>query len=230
MSTAPIKTSNPITRVIRAAVFGAIVGVAITRWHNSSHMLDAIFHITPALRISITLWVIFSIYWSIAARKSASTQSSESKWSRGLHLFLANGALLLLILSVPGFTHRFLPDSRAIVSLGLAIQTAAFGLAVWTRQNLGANWSGEVRIAQGHQLVQAGPYKFLRHPIYTAVIGMYVGTMLVSGEIHAPIALAIMILAYIRKLRMEESALGATFGANYDAYRQHTWALIPPIY
>jgi len=42
MSTAPIKTSNPITRVIRAAVFGAIVGVAITRWHNSSHMLDAI--------------------------------------------------------------------------------------------------------------------------------------------------------------------------------------------
>jgi len=51
---------------------------------------------------------------------------------------------------------------------------------------------------------------------------MYVGTMLVSGEIHAPIALAIIILAYIRKLRMEESALGATFGATTTPTVIHT--------
>jgi protein-S-isoprenylcysteine O-methyltransferase Ste14 len=111
-----------------------------------------------------------------------------------------------------------------MVIAGLAILAAFILLAVWARRHLGSNWSGEVRIAKEHQLVRTGPYRWVRHPIYTAVLGMYCGTLLVSGEIHAPIALAIVLLAYSRKIAMEEKALRGTFGAEHEIYRQETWA------
>jgi protein-S-isoprenylcysteine O-methyltransferase Ste14 len=49
----------------------------------------------------------------------------------------------------------------------------------------------------------------------------------IECEIHAPIALVIVTLAYWRKIRMEERAMAATFGADHEAYRRDTWALVP---
>ena len=158
--------------------------------------------------LAVALLCLFSVYWSIAAKDSAPTKTSESKWSRGLHLFLVNGAVLLLIFPIPGLTRRFLPDNHFVVAVGLAIEAAFILLAVWARLHLGTNWSGEVRVAAGHQLIRSGPYRFIRHPIYTAV-------------------LVIVTLAYWRKIRMEERAMAATFGADHEAYRRDTWALVP---
>jgi protein-S-isoprenylcysteine O-methyltransferase Ste14 len=78
--------------------------------------------------------------------------------------------------------------------------------------------------------VQSGPYRYLRHPIYTAVLGMYCGTVLVSGQLHAPLALLLVTATYWRKIRLEERALAETFGAAHDAYRQTTRAFIPGLY
>jgi protein-S-isoprenylcysteine O-methyltransferase Ste14 len=193
-------------------------------------MVEAMFKFTVGMRISLGLWLLFSVYWSIAARNSAATKSSESWWSRQLHLILVNGALLMLIFSVPGLTRRFVPVGSWLVIAGLLVQVAFLLFAVWARQQLGSNWSGEVRIAAGHQLVRSGPYRFVRHPIYTAVLGMYCGTGIVSGEIHALVALVIVTLAYWRKIRLEEDALSETFGGEFDAYRRDTWALVPLVY
>jgi protein-S-isoprenylcysteine O-methyltransferase Ste14 len=144
---------------------------------------------------SICRWA-FSTYWSIAAKDSAPTKTAESVWSRQLHLVLVNGGVLLLILPVPGLRRRFLPVGHLLVAAGLLIEAAFILFAVWARRQLGSNWSGEVRIATQHQLVRSGPYRYLRHPIYTGVLGMYCGVALVSGEIHAPLALVIVTLAY----------------------------------
>jgi protein-S-isoprenylcysteine O-methyltransferase Ste14 len=127
-------------------------------------------------------------------------------------------------------TRRFLPETIWLSSAGLAIQAAFATLAIWARRHLGSNWSGEVRIANGHQLVRSGPYRYVRHPIYTAVVGMYVGTCLVSGEVHAPVALVLVLLAYWRKIRLEESALAEAFPGDHDRYRAGTWAWIPGVY
>jgi protein-S-isoprenylcysteine O-methyltransferase Ste14 len=70
----------------------------------------------------------------------------------------------------------------------------------------------------------------VRHPIYTALLGMYLGTAMVSGEIHAPLALVIVTLAYWRKIHLEEQALTQAFGADYATYRSHTWALVPLLF
>jgi protein-S-isoprenylcysteine O-methyltransferase Ste14 len=217
-----------MNRTIRIALklgVAVIVGVYVARHIPTS--VKAQLEFPVGMRISVALLFLFSVYWSIAARNSSPTKTSETKWSRGLHLALVNGGVLLLILPLPGLTRRFLPDNHFVVAVGLVIEAAFILLAVWARRHLGSNWSGEVRVAAGHQLVRTGPYRLIRHPIYTAVLGMYFGTAIVSGEIHAPIALAIVALAYWRKIRMEERAMGETFGAEHEAYRRDTWALVP---
>jgi protein-S-isoprenylcysteine O-methyltransferase Ste14 len=95
---------------------------------------------------------------------------------------------------------------------------------------LGRNWSGEITIKDGHELIRTGPYGVIRHPIYTALLAMYFGTAIVSGEMHALAGLAIGIIAYLRKTRLEEANLVNAFGARYDSYRDDTWALLPRIY
>ncbi len=101
---------------------------------------------------------------------------------------------------------------------------------MWARRHLGANWSGEITIKVDHRLVRTGPYRKIRHPIYTAMLGMFVGTCIVSGELHAIMGTALCALAYWRKIRLEESNLDEAFGPDYAAYRRESWALLPGLF
>jgi protein-S-isoprenylcysteine O-methyltransferase Ste14 len=211
------------------AAGGAALGLLIARWKPAA-TLHSFHQMSPALLMSVAILCVFSIYWSAAAKHSKPAQSSESKASRQFHLFLINAGVLLLIFPVPRLTRRFLPAGHVYEVIGLLIEAAFFLLAVWARRTLGSNWSGEVRIATGHQLVRSGPYKYIRHPIYTAILGMYCGIMIVSGQIHAPIAVVLITLAYLRKIRMEETALAAAFGDEFTAWRRESWRLVPPVF
>ncbi len=196
-----------------------LIGWGLVLIHPSARML-----------IAAALWIAFFVYWGTKARDAAPTKSSESVESRRLHQYLLNGSLLLLFIPVPGLRSRFMPLLTALVIGGLALQCAGFLLAAWARRHLGRNWSGAVTIAVGHQLVRSGPYRLVRHPIYTAMIAMYAGTAIVSGELHALLALAVVSGAYWRKIRLEEQNLRHAFGVEYEAYQHATWALIPGVY
>jgi protein-S-isoprenylcysteine O-methyltransferase Ste14 len=200
-----------------------------------------VFHMPPAaadrirasfllhwpLWASGALWILFSIYWEIVAKNAARDKSSESTASRGLHVFMVNAALLLLFVPVPGLTRRYLRAPQVFVSLGLTLQICAVLLALWARRHLGRNWSGRITIKVDHELVQSGPYRFVRHPIYTALLGMYAGTAIVSGEWHAMLGFALAAFAYWRKIRMEEANLAAAFGPAWTEYRRSTSSLLP---
>jgi len=180
---------------------------------------------------ALLLWIIFSVYWAIAGRNSAPTRTSESRASKWFHQIVLNLALLLLFVPAPGLTGWFLPQRFGfLVIVGAIVQVAFMFLALWARRHLGRNWSGEVRIGVDHELVRTGPYRLLRHPIYTAMLGMFLGTAISSSQYHALLGLAILIFAYIRKSRMEEQILEQTFGAEYVAYRQETWGLVPLLF
>ena len=86
-----------------------------------------------------------------------------------------------------------------------------------------------MRIAHGHELWCSVPIVSCA-PIYTALVGMYIGTGLVSGQVHAVVALVLVMLAYCRKIRLEERALAAAFPSDHDRYRGETWAWIPGLY
>lgn len=177
------------------------------------------------------LWLAFIIYWSAAAKNAAATSSSESPTSRQIHQLLMYGALLIALLPVPGLRRRWLPVSPWIhLPIGLAIQVSAGLLAIWARKHLGRNWSGAITKKVDHQLIRTGPYRMLRHPIYSGMLGMFLSTAVVSGELHGLLGLLIISLAYWRKVRLEEEHLRRTFGVDYDDYRKKSWALIPGVF
>jgi len=179
------------------------------------------------LWVSFGLWIVFIGYWSVAAQDVAATKSSEPMESRRLHQRLLNVAFILLLIPIPGLTGRFLPTARYWVGIGLVVQALSLLFAIWARRHLGRNWSGAITEAEDHQLVRTGPYRRIRHPIYSAMLGMFVGTALVWGQLHALIAVLILAAAYSRKIRLEEQNLREIFGAAYEDYRLESWALVP---
>jgi protein-S-isoprenylcysteine O-methyltransferase Ste14 len=221
--------------ILLAAGLGAVVGalgVTLAR-RFKTHLPSLIFD--PALLahhryvFPVIPWVLFSLYWEAAAKDAAAAKTSETLASRRVHVFLANVALLLQIAPIHGLG-LFLAPSFFSLSAGLVVELMGLFLAIWARRALGRNWSGEISIKVEHQLIRSGPYKILRHPIYTGLLVMYVGAALAMGTWLAIVGLAMAAFAYWRKIRLEEKNLEVAFGAEYEAYRRETWALVPGLF
>jgi protein-S-isoprenylcysteine O-methyltransferase Ste14 len=220
--------------ILLAAACGAVIGALVAR-QGGRGLLSNIPAFAPdkALLtharlywIAVIGWVMFSLYWEVAAKGAAPTKRSESRASRAIHVFLTNAALIMALAPIRGLG-RFLPVSSLIMSAGLFVEAIGLFVAIWARRHLGQNWSGEITIKVEHELVRSGPYRWLRHPIYTGILAMYVGGMLVTGERLAIVGLAMIAVAYWRKILLEEANMQMAFGAEYDAYRRETWVLVP---
>lgn len=223
-----------LQKFLLAILSGAVVGAAVARLdlhidtRFASPFDNAVTTRWPWIGAALG-WVVFSFYWESAARNAAAAKSAESRTSRGIHLFLTNAAILLEMVPIRGLT-RFLPVSSAIMAGGLAVEAMGLFLAILARRHLGRNWSGEISIKVDHRLIRSGPYKKLRHPIYTGLLTMYAGTALVTGTWLAIGGFAMAAFAYGRKIRLEEAKLNVAFGPEYEAYRRDTWALVPGLF
>jgi protein-S-isoprenylcysteine O-methyltransferase Ste14 len=218
-----VRLNSQYLFVLAATVAGAVFGGfgAARPGNLLSHDL------VQPLWVSFAIYAAFSIYWTIAASNSAPTKSAEPVWSTALHQSMLTAALFLLFLRIPGLTGRWLPLTPVAAPCGIALEAAAAMLGVWARLHLGKNWSAAITAKVGHQLIRTGPYRLLRHPIYTAMFGIYTGIAIASGEWHAAAGVALLTVAYWRKIRLEEQNLERVFGAEYQDFRTHSWALIP---
>lgn len=230
----PVTKKKKASRVTRySALAGAIIGALLAR-PVIKPWIDA--HVSGfsatnwPIFASFVPWILFSFYWEIKDKNSAPAIASESRQSRAVHVVMGNVALLLIILPVRGLSQRFLPGAVLTSLAGLAVEMVGLLLAVWARRVLGQYWSGEISIKAEHKLMRSGPYRVVRHPIYTALLAMYLGTTIVSGQMHALIGLVLALIAYLRKTRLEETNLVNAFGADYIEYRDKTWALLPGVY
>lgn len=180
-------------------------------------------------------WAVFLVYWGANARWVKRPARSEP-W--GPHLFrywlpLALAALLLRpVRSHPSsLLHwRFTPEATWIAMLGLAMTWAGVLFACRARGVLGANWSSEVQIKQGHQLVVRGPYRLVRHPIYTGLLSALLGSAFALGELRGLFAFAIVATSFVAKLRLEERWMRERFGSAYDDYARQVKALVPGVF
>ena len=101
------------------------------------------------------------------------------------------------------------------------------GIAIWARRHLGSNWSGLVTFKRDHELICTGPYRWVRHPIYTGLLLAVLGTALVLGEWRGILALLLLIVAHTLKARREEALMARHFGSVYEDYRRKTGFLVP---
>ena len=184
-------------------------------------------HPRVSMLLSAGLWIAMMVYWSRPVQGAPAVQRTESLESRKAHQLLLSSGLLLLFVPVPILAARFLPDWPWLPAVGLGVQAGGVLLYVWARQCLGRLWSGEITIKKDHFLVASGPYRAVRHPMYTAILAMCLGTTIVAGQYHALVGLGLGVYAYLRKIRIEEATLWQQFGASYAEYRKSTRALIP---
>jgi len=184
----------------------------------------------PQMLVSAVVWIAYDVFVGIGHSKRPKAKSTESQKSRLVHQLLFLAGLILLFVPVPGLTGHFATDTLTTAAVGLGIQIASTLFYFWSRSYLGRMWSGAISIMNDHQLVETGPYRLLRHPMYTAIFGMFIGTAIVSGQYHALIGVALGVLAYARKIPMEERVLREEFGEAYEAYRRKRWALVPWLY
>ena len=176
------------------------------------------------------LWIAWMLYWWASSRNVKETRRRESAASRAAHVIpLGVAAWMLAAPRLPGnfLGGRFLPNTPVVMMAGVALVAAGLAFTVWARVRLGRNWSAIVTLKQDHELIRTGPYRFVRHPIYTGLLVAFVGSALVRPEWRAALAVAIAFAALWRKLRLEERWLEENFGEAYTRYRAEVAALIP---
>jgi protein-S-isoprenylcysteine O-methyltransferase Ste14 len=177
-----------------------------------------------------SLWLVFIAVWIVMARGGKAVAERESVYSRLSHyLPLALAIYLFAAPHVPlaVLNDRFAPLALWPVQLGLALTFAGLAGAIWARMLLGGNWSSEVTLKRDHELIVAGPYRWVRHPIYTGVLLALAGTALALGEWRGALAVLLAGIAYWRKLRIEEAVMRRQFGETYARYAERVPALIP---
>jgi protein-S-isoprenylcysteine O-methyltransferase Ste14 len=182
------------------------------------------------VRLIQWLWCAWALYWLLAALRNKATRRREPLGSRLAHVLpLAIGGALLAWPDRPrhAMAWRLWPLSSLAEGIGVALVIAGLAFAVWARVHLGRNWSGAVTVKQDHELVRTGPYAWVRHPIYTGLITALLGVTIASGTVHAALGLAIIVLSLLRKSRVEEAFMRATFPGEYPRYSEQVPALIP---
>lgn len=176
------------------------------------------------------LWLGWAIYWAWSALDVKATARRESFVSRWLHLgplLLAAALMCVPVDPWPLLQSRFLPRTEAASGIGAALTVAGIAFAVWARRRIGRNWSVEITVKQDHELVTAGPYAWVRHPIYAGLLLAFIGSVLALGQWRGVLAFAIVVATIWRKLRIEERWMRERFGPAYDDYARRVKALVP---
>lgn len=187
---------------------------------------------TPAEATRLA-WLAFAFYWVAAAAGTKHTKRSESRLDRLSYSLPLFAAMFLMI--VPRAHRgwlgiRFTPASDTSGWAGAALTIAGVAVAIWARWHIGGNWSGTVTLKEGHELIRTGPYRRIRHPIYTGILLAGLGTAIEIGRIAALIALALGWGSFWFKARREESFLREEFGAQFEEHRKQTGMFLPKLF
>jgi protein-S-isoprenylcysteine O-methyltransferase Ste14 len=174
-------------------------------------------------------WITFYVVWLIAALFTKRT-AERTAWRRGWWIWIPVAASMFT------FRHTVWSSASAVLwhatpLLGIvADATTLVGLVItlWARRTLGTNWSASVVFKERHELIEGGPYRFARHPIYSGVLLMLFGTMLLWGRLGGVVAFVVIAFALRVKASLEERLLVRHFPEAYAEYRQRVRAAVIP--
>jgi protein-S-isoprenylcysteine O-methyltransferase Ste14 len=177
------------------------------------------------------VWLLFSAYWissSFSVEKIKLRKINPFFLLKIRYVVLVVVAVQLFINSHEIFLTKF-KLSLWLTFLGMLFLICGVSFAIYARYYLGRNWSSEPAIVNGQLLVQHGPYRYIRHPIYLGLILGLIGSSIIG--IHLWFLLLIYFgCLYFYKINVEEKLLEKKFQAIYRDYKKNTWALIPYLY
>ncbi|SPE51630.1 Isoprenylcysteine carboxyl methyltransferase [Verrucomicrobia bacterium] len=174
-------------------------------------------------------WAVFILYWLISAAWTKVVAEKQSVWSGLAHRIpLRCSYVLLADLNLPPPMNSLItPHADWAGAMGASTCVLGLVVTLWARWTLGGNWSSAVTFKQGHELIRTGPYRLVRHPIYTGLLVMALGTAFDFGQFRCWLALPLMTTAFWIKFKQEEKLLLRHFPQEYPLYKRQVKALVP---
>jgi protein-S-isoprenylcysteine O-methyltransferase Ste14 len=185
-----------------------------------------------AIELCRWMWITWAAIWFLGALRTKRAQvrlkSAEAltyivPTLLGAWLFFAERRALVRF----GLWRPAIPELPWLMWLGAAMTLTGLLFAIWARLYLGKNWSGLVQVKHDHELIRGGPYRFVRHPIYSGVLLALIGTAVARRNLWSFAGVALVWLGFWLKSRLEERFMVETFGAQYEDYRRSTGGILP---
>ena len=169
-------------------------------------------------------WTAFWIYWLAAAVNSKTTVGRSPQY---IVVRLGMVVVVIVLLRTNAFDARTsLVSDPLLEAVGVVMFVLGLALAVWARVYIGRNWGMPMSEKADPELVTSGPYRYVRHPIYSGIILAMFGTALALGVVWLIIA-ACFAVYFIFSATVEERNMARLFPATYPAYKRSTRMLIP---
>ena len=178
---------------------------------------------------AVVCWTAFVATW-LAAENYNEGRAPAERTRSWFGTAVTPGMVIasMIAFAVPAAEWRSLtfytPPVRIV---GLFILLAATALTIWARLVLGLMWSGAPAVKEQHQLRTSGPYAITRHPIYTGILGMLLGSLLVAGGGRWIVLFGVVLVLLEIKIRTEERLMLAEFPGDYPRYRRRVPRLVP---
>ncbi|WP_136618181.1 MULTISPECIES: methyltransferase family protein [Mesorhizobium] len=183
-------------------------------------------HPAPAIAALWLIWLVSwlaAAFWADPAQKRAGLQA-ELRY----RVVTVLGAMLLFI-PAHGYAGRLRLWIPNLLEAWTCVALIAVGLAFawWARLHLGRLWSGTVTAKAEHHVVDTGPYRLVRHPIYTGLLLAILATMAAKGTVWGIAGAALVIIGTVIKAKLEERFLRGELGSAYDDYARRVPMLVP---
>ena len=186
--------------------------------------------LSSAINVINACWLVFVAVWVVAAASTKRSVCRESRAQRLRYWILLVIAYFLLVkgrrLPYPLGAH-IIPHTQATAWTGAVLCIVGLAFTIWARATLGRNWSGAVTLKECHELIDRGPYRLVRHPIYTGLLTMFVATVIALGHVAGIIGALLVFVSFWIKLRDEEKLMLKQFPDQYAAYQQRVKRIIP---
>lgn len=182
------------------------------------------------MRPGISAWIIYLLWLGAVVYLTAASVGvkrdtrSHLGQSFGL-LFAIIAAFLLPHVPALGFVN-FAPVHPVLGAIGVVMCAAGLGCLVVARQELGRNWSQTVSAKEDHELITSGPYRYVRHPMYTGGLLACLGSAITCG---GPFVFLLLLLGalFLWRVGAEDRLMVRQFPDAYPDYMRRTKALIP---
>jgi protein-S-isoprenylcysteine O-methyltransferase Ste14 len=193
-------------------------------------MSELFFHLVFVF-VFASFTVIRIVYHRRASHERGEAEFREGKLHVALRLLVGIPFMLSLVVYI--FAPRLFSWAALDLPmwarwLGVGLGLASLPLIVWVQQALGSNFSTVLHVRQEHNLVTSGPYRWVRHPMYTVLFIHLAGILLLTANWYiGGVPLAAFLLIVITRMENEERLMQEKFGDAYRAYMQSTGRFLP---
>lgn len=182
-----------------------------------------------AIAATLVCWGVVVVTWIAGAAYGARTRGSRQRTGSGVLWRIGAVVALVLVLRLGRHDLQRATDHSLWIEIpGLVLLVVSTAFTLWARVRLGRMWSASPDVLKAHhQLRTDGPYAVTRHPIYTGLFGMLVGTVLLNG---LGVALALLVIGgamVATRIPVEERLMSETFPDEYASYRKRVPRFVP---